>query len=175
MASTRMILIVEDDPGIALSLTAQITRENSKISLSVVADKENAIKALTRQIYREYDPLSRSFREHSPASFVAVIWDNNFPESEGGEACCDVGLETIQTLKASRKVQDTVLTHFISHSSDEQLPLMNSGHFFKIYPKPIKKEQVKELCDLVENWSLDEACDVVENCSLNEASGSEFY
>src|SRR5579872_2562130 len=125
--AAHMILIVEDNASIALSLSMQILREIPDIAVSVVSDSENAIKALTGEPYREYNPLLRSFEDRTPASFVAAIWDNNFPQSEESEGSCDdVGLRTIEALKASKKVNETVLSHFFSHSSDKQLPLINS-------------------------------------------------
>ena len=115
--AAHTILIVEDNASIALSLSAQILRELPDIAVSVVSDSENAIKALTGEPYREYDPLLRSATERGPASFVAAIWDNNFPESEDSEGSSeDVGLKTIEALKASNKVNETVLSHFFSHS-----------------------------------------------------------
>jgi len=140
-----VLLIVEDNRVVARSLSTQCERHIPGAKVSCVADGENAYKALTGQEYEEWNPASNTTSLRGPAKFTVVIWDNTLPKKQGGKAEEDVGLETVKALSTSEKIDKEVLSRFISHSSDGPNRFQESGLFCRVYEKPIRVNQIKEL------------------------------
>lgn len=147
-----MLLIVEDSRATARTLKHQCEQHIPEAQISCVADGENAFKALTGQEYEEWNLAANTTGSRSPSKFTAVIWDNTFPKKGGGRAEEDVGLDTVKALATSDKVDKEVLGRFVSHSSDSPDRFRESGLFCKVYEKPMRLTQIKELGELFAGW-----------------------
>ncbi len=146
-----VLLVVEDQVLAAQMLQAQLTGCGCpRDRYAFVQDAENATKALLGQEFTEFFPETEACEGSPKRDFVAVIWDNTFPEHPSENPLENMGLKVIEAVKG--RVDEIVRSHFLIHSAETPSRFRERG--LEVSPKPMPLKVLKEHID---KWGLSEA------------------